>query len=60
MSGSPLIQQVIGGYLNAGQHNSDQVVVGEQQGTNNAAVTYVLDDGWEEETEACETGSIIC
>lgn len=44
------------GYLNTRQHYSDQVVVGQQQGTNNTAVTHVLDDSWGVETEACEVG----
>lgn len=43
------VQRVIGWvdrYLNSGQHDGDQVVVREQQGTNNTAVTHMLDDGW--------------
>lgn len=35
-------------YLDSRQHDSDQVVVREQQGTNNTAVTHMLDDGCEE------------
>lgn len=42
------MQQVSGGYLNSRQHDSDQVVVGEQQGTNNTSVTHMFDDGWRE------------
>lgn len=34
-----------GGYLNTRQHNSDQIVVWEQQGTNNASIPHMLDDG---------------
>lgn len=34
-----------GGHLNSRQHDSHQVVVREQQGTNNTAVTHMLDDG---------------
>lgn len=40
-----------GGYLNSRQHDSDQVVVREQQGTDDAAVTHVFDDGCGEERE---------
>lgn len=39
------LNQVTGGYLNSRQHDSDHVVVREQQGTNNTAVTHMLDDG---------------
>lgn len=42
------MQRVSDGYLNSRQHDSDQVVVGEQQGTDNTAVTHMLDDGWRE------------
>lgn len=45
------MQQVRGGYLDSRQHDSDQVVVGEQQGTNYTAVTHMFDDGWGEEGE---------
>lgn len=34
-----------GCYLDSRQHDSDQVVVWEQQGAHHAAVTDVLDDG---------------
>lgn len=34
-------------YLDSRQHDGDQVVVWEQEGADDAAVTDVLDDGWE-------------
>ena len=40
-----------GGYLNSRQHDGDKVVVREQQGTNYAAITHMLDDGWSGEGE---------
>lgn len=45
------VRGVSGGYLDSRQHDGDQVVVWEEQGTNNAAVPYVLDDGWGHEPE---------
>lgn len=36
-------------YLNSRQHDCDQVVVGQQQGTDDAAIAHMLDDGCEGE-----------
>lgn len=41
-------------YLDSRQHDGDQVVVWEQEGADDAAVTDVLDDGWERKRGECE------